>query len=246
MANSLKSSKEIIPGTKIGRLTVLHLVGDIRSHPLYEFTPPSYFRQGKVREVKCSCGTRKLISEAVLRSGNVQSCGCLKKEREENARRRKVTEPPLLLAEGTVCGRLTLGPLVRWVQDHPLFLTTPHSYLRQGRLREVTCSCGEMRLLSESVLVSKRVQSCGCLQREIRSNRANHKLLRTQIEYNKQITTGKIRLEQLRLKTLQLQQVPLRDEKAIEECGAEIRRLFALKSRLCRTNGNLVALSKPC
>ncbi len=51
----------------------------VRQHPLYEATKRSYVLHGRLRECQCDCGTLILYSELALRSGNVKSCGCLRK-----------------------------------------------------------------------------------------------------------------------------------------------------------------------
>lgn len=139
---------------------------------------------------------------------------------------------------GMAVGRLTVGELVRYVQDHPLFLETKPSYLQQGRLRECTCKCGNIRLIAESILASGRIQSCGCLRQEIRAAAANKGISRMVLKEDRKYVTGQIRIEQARLKALQLAPVTTRDEKAISECSERLRGLF-------RKRGLLTSKSRP-
>jgi hypothetical protein len=60
---------EILPGTRFGRLVVLKKVSD-------EIVKD----RGHVYLCECDCGNEKEIYRNNLRSGNIQSCGCLHKE----------------------------------------------------------------------------------------------------------------------------------------------------------------------
>lgn len=139
-----------------------------------------------------------------------------------------------LIVTGERLGRLTIGDLVRDVQNHELFLITPMSYTKQGRLREVYCDCGQTRLVAESILATGRLQSCGCLRAEIRSKCAEGKMERMRIKQRRQAINSEIKIQQVRLKSLQIQPVVIRDEKAIDDCSAYLRRLFAQKASLSR------------
>lgn len=140
----------------------------------------------------------------------------------------------IFVSEGTLIGRITVGELVRNVQTHPLYVETPVSYLQQGRLREVYCSCGQVRLVSESILATGRVQSCGCLRQEIRQAASQGKLERLKKKAAKRANNDAIRYEQEQLRILQRAPIHIRDEKAIEECGKRLRSLFARKALLNR------------
>ena len=97
-------------------------------------------------------------------------------------------------------GRLSIGPLVFNVREHPLFTETPISYVKQGRLRECICACGQVRLIAERVLEAGRIQSCGCLKQE-RSRLAKIRKQTSSLtaEAKKQITQ-EIKIDQKRLK----------------------------------------------
>lgn len=65
-------AKEIQPGTKFARYTVIEKT-DQRESGAYLY------------RCRCECGTEKLITGTALRQGKVQSCGCLRKERQREA-----------------------------------------------------------------------------------------------------------------------------------------------------------------
>lgn len=140
----------------------------------------------------------------------------------------------LFITEGTQIGRLTVGPYVQWLQNHPLFLTTPKSYLKQGKLREVKCACGQSRLIAESILSTGRIQSCGCLRAELREQAAGLREEYFRLKQQQKQLTFEIKEAQRKLKTLQNTPVPFRNEKEIEECGAKIRQLFQASGEVDR------------
>lgn len=93
--SKLPKNKEIIEaGRRLGRLVVVELVKRASSHDLFEETSLGYLRQGRLWEIQCDCGTRRLISESALSTGRIKSCGCLRRQIRENsnyARVRKLT-----------------------------------------------------------------------------------------------------------------------------------------------------------
>lgn len=73
------------PNLKIGILTVGDLVSNVKSHPLYDQTPPSYLAQWRLYECYCECGNVKLISENALQKGEIKSCGCVRLKKRQEA-----------------------------------------------------------------------------------------------------------------------------------------------------------------
>lgn len=146
----------------------------------------------------------------------------------------KPRDSKLFIIDGLKIGRVTVGDLVRDVRNHPLYIQTPQSYLHQGRLREVYCDCGEVRLISESILATGRIQSCGCLRKELIDQARLEKLAKSEKQHLKKQLIAQIKYEQHKLKVLQAVRVPLRDEKAIDEAAKTLRSLFARKSALSR------------
>lgn len=140
----------------------------------------------------------------------------------------------LFITDGTVIGRLTVGDLIRDVSSHPLYPETAQSYLKQGRLREVHCECGTVRLVAESILATGRLQSCGCLRTEIRNAARQQGIDNLKKKAEKSQCTWDIQIAQAELKRLQAVPAQNRDEKAIDEIASKLRKLFAKKALLNR------------
>lgn len=65
--------KEIKPGTKYGRLTVIERAGEKAKNGAFYY------------KCLCDCGTEKTVDGTNLRNGKTLSCGCLRKERQKEA-----------------------------------------------------------------------------------------------------------------------------------------------------------------
>ncbi len=128
------------------------------------------------------------------------------------------------ITEGCSVGRLSVGQLVFNIRYHPLFEETPISYIRQGRLRECTCACGKVKLISEKSLESGRVLSCGCLKREKSIIAAQNRLKHVNNSEEKKRIVQEIRSEQARLAYYRIQNP--RDEQKIDLILARIRELM--------------------
>jgi len=96
---------------------------------------------------RCSCleGVERLVLESNLRSGQSKSCGCIKRK--------------YVVSVGEIYGRLEVLELCR---------------VGQERMVRVRCSCSSrtVKLLLLCSVATGRVQSCGCLGRELSSQRA--------------------------------------------------------------------------
>ncbi len=143
-----------------------------------------------------------------------------------------MAEPKYNFEIGQRFGRLVAGDLVRFVQEHELFHETPVSYLQQGRLRECLCDCGQRRLISESILASGRIQSCGCLRQDQRAKAAERKIKNLNLKLAKSTNLASIQIEQTRLRSLKMTSVYSRDEKAIADCAARLRKLFTERASI--------------
>jgi hypothetical protein len=84
-----KGSISVDDGQRIGRLLVGDLVRNVQSHPLFIETRASYLKHGRLRECQCDCGNQVLYSENVLSSGQIKSCGCLKRLKQDAASRKR-------------------------------------------------------------------------------------------------------------------------------------------------------------
>lgn len=61
-----------ITGQRFGRLVVISITEEKEKH------------RGRKWLCKCDCGNMKVVSGSALRSGDTQSCGCLKTEASKN------------------------------------------------------------------------------------------------------------------------------------------------------------------
>lgn len=97
---------------------------------------------------QCSCGNIRIASAHDLKSGKVQSCGCLRHRKGQGIRN----------LAGQQFGRLTaLSP-------------TDQRDKKGSVMWHCRCSCGTELNVSEDGLVHGNYKSCGCLQREIQQN----------------------------------------------------------------------------
>lgn len=112
---------------------------------------------------KCDCGTEKVLAGYSLRSGSTKSCGCLKSDasREALDKARAVLKArPRKDLTGQRFGRLVVLGLSD-VPDRKGFI-----------FWRVRCDCGTEKTVMQNNLVFGRTKSCGCLSREMRSERA--------------------------------------------------------------------------
>lgn len=94
---------------------------------------------------RCKCGNQKIVLGKSLRNGHSKSCGCLKKEKNQ--------ERLLLNLTGQRFGHLVA--LERMPQD---FNKTKN----KKRYWKCKCDCGNITYVSTGHLRSGAVQSCGC------------------------------------------------------------------------------------
>lgn len=96
---------------------------------------------------KCDCGNEITVITDSLRSGNTQSCGCIK---PVNISRANVVD-----ITGQRFGKLTV---IRKHQNKKWDI--------DSAFWECQCKCGNMTIVSTSNLKSGNTRSCGCLQKE--------------------------------------------------------------------------------
>ena len=125
-------------GNKYGKLLV------IKKAPRPENRP-----KGTYWLCKCDCGNYKVIRGADLRSGHVNSCGCLY---GQHSVKNEI---------GNKYGRLTV---IERAEKQGI----------RGALWKCQCNCGNIIIVSGGDLRNGSVQSCGCLVKE-RSRAANLK-----------------------------------------------------------------------
>lgn len=122
-------------GMKFGRLTVM-VFDHADSHG------NAYWK------CECECGNTKLVQRWNLLSGNVQSCGCLNKE--------KLTETKhyIPIKPGTKFGMLTTTGNTKQVEE---------SNGKKNQYWECECECGNKVYVRSYSLKSGHTQSCGCM-----------------------------------------------------------------------------------
>jgi hypothetical protein len=128
-----------ITGEVFGDLTALFRV-DVDS-----------YRECALWLCKCSCGNEIVARATALRSGHTKSCGCTSYQRVSKALSKE-------LQPGDKFGRYTI-------------LYKAGSSETQRSLYRVRCSCGNERTVQRQSLIDGRAQSCGCLQKELISQR---------------------------------------------------------------------------
>ena len=97
---------------------------------------------------QCDCGNQKILQATQVKNGTVKSCGCGLARPHEN----------LQDLVGEKFGRLTV---IKQTQK-------PEGVKNKSRYWECKCDCGNIHIVSTPSLRSGKVQSCGCLNREVR------------------------------------------------------------------------------
>lgn len=133
-----------LSGKQFGRLTVVAVAA----------------RQGNTLtwNCRCSCGGMTVVRSAHLKSGSIQSCGCLRKE------------------VSSTYEDLTGMIFDRWtVVSHQGKRMSDHTWLCR-------CSCGNERIVRTANLKNGSSRSCGCLQSEVVAMRnSTHGLTGTKV-----------------------------------------------------------------
>jgi len=116
---------ECLVGQTYGRLTILEELPGVK---------------GKMRMVKCACecGNITIVRKAHIKNGRTRSCGCYRRQREEN-----------------MIGR-RFGKLV--VQE----ITGCHEYGHLRRRAKCLCDCGNTTVPTTAALLRGNTSSCGC------------------------------------------------------------------------------------
>lgn len=114
----------------------------------------------------CDCGKQRAIKKAKLLSGHTKSCGCLKRDGKHLSKMTScAVEANKKIAVGDVFGRLTI------VSTYP---TT------------AKCTCGNMVSISRTaMLFNGDKQSCGCLNKENATRKAELKARKARIAAGK-------------------------------------------------------------
>lgn len=113
----------------------------------------------------CECGNTTITRGEYVRDGRIKSCGCLNsKNRKAEKYKNNIDITGWVLAEhGVIDSRLTV-----------IGLNTSHALLGEPFWWDCICECGTLLTVKASELMSGKVRSCGCLQKD-RSYESNHK-----------------------------------------------------------------------
>lgn len=95
----------------------------------------------------CDCGNEKIANGAMVKYGEIQSCGCLRKETTKQRKSVDLT--------GFRFGRLLV---LSQIDERD-----KHGFVRWSCL----CDCGKQTSASSAVLNKGAKQSCGCIRREM-------------------------------------------------------------------------------
>ena len=132
-----------LTGNKYGKLTVLKKDEERKT------------KSGSYWICQCECGNIKSVKSSSLRRGEIQSCGCLRKEAAQKARENRIID-----LTGQKFGYLTV--LERDDEEQK-----KHS----GALYwKCICDCGTIKSIRGSNLTRKdenRIISCGCFHRSL-------------------------------------------------------------------------------
>jgi hypothetical protein len=139
---------EDLKGRRYGRLTVLRRTDD--------YVSPSG-KHTVVWHCQCDCGQEVDVLRNQLTSGQTNSCGCLQRERAENA---------AMDLTGRRFGRLTVIRRVDAVKQYSNGLR--HAWLCR-------CGCGAERIYTQKELMHSNIQSCGCMLRERSRDRVDQR-----------------------------------------------------------------------
>lgn len=143
-----------LTGQKYGHLTVIEQAGR---------------KNGRIAWLcECECGNKTIVTSNALRTGNTKSCGCSLKYRPTQEDWLTLThedEVPLGRAEnlkGQKFGRLTALYRAKVPET---------SKAKHEAFWKCQCDCGNMTTVIASALKNGTSQSCGCLQKELLSQR---------------------------------------------------------------------------
>ena len=154
--------KEIdITGQIFGRLTVVEKIDKIN-------------KSGHVYwKCQCECGNFVEASGVNLRSGNIQSCGCLKSEISSKIYK-ELGEKRISKIEGQVFGKLTV------LKDSG----------ERSSSKEVLwlcqCECGKITKVQTGNLTSGHTSSCGCIGKSKNERNIDYLLKKNNINYQTQ------------------------------------------------------------
>jgi len=145
-----------LTGQRFGRLIAIELAEN----------PKEQKRTGKSWLCLCDCGNKKIIRSNSLLMGGSKSCGCLSKESRDNIHYIDLTDQ-------------------KFNRLHVIERILNPKNIGDKHLWRCLCDCGNETFLSENVIKSGAIKSCGCLSIE----KATERIKKIAIDSNKGIKT---------------------------------------------------------
>ena len=149
--DTIRSSTDL-SGQRFGRLTVISRADDIVN------------KNGSTAarwKCVCDCGNEAIVREQGLKSGSVKSCGCLRRENMEHAR--KHSKNSFIDLTGQTFGRLTV------LDRADDYVSPSGNKMVQWHCK---CNCGRDVVVAGNLLKRGKTRSCGCLKAELNANRS--------------------------------------------------------------------------
>lgn len=158
-----KASKRRIDltGQVFGRLTVLEM--------LYNYKKDEYSYAKTCVRCKCACGKEIIASANSVKSGDVTSCGCYRRNVMRETHRHDLT--------GQRFGKLVVQEMI-WGSRESGTRT----------LARCLCDCGNEKIVPASQLTMRQTSSCGCLGKSYGEHLIEEYLDSQNIKYKKQYT----------------------------------------------------------
>lgn len=138
---------------RFGLLTVLRQSGKDKS--------------GKIMWLcKCDCGNEKIIRGGDLRSGKIQSCGCLHKQKLQEGYQKYLIERNKSPQYRINLINQKFGRLTVLEYDQETTIEKRKTTTNKISWWKCQCECGNVISVSTSALTSGHTKSCGCLKQE--------------------------------------------------------------------------------
>ena len=155
-----KSYLKDLTGQRFGRLTVIKQLPNLKTE---KHSYPQW-------ECECDCGETVITTSSTLCSGNISSCGCLRRERHRKTVTQDLTNMRF--------GKLTV-----------IELDEETSKKKKQIYWKCQCDCGNIKIALGETLRKNQVNSCGCLvskgeERLIKILKENNYIFSTQYCFN--------------------------------------------------------------
>jgi hypothetical protein len=149
--DTIRSSTDL-SGQRFSRLTVISRADDIMNK---NGTTAARWK------CVCDCGNETIVRAQALKNGSVKSCGCLRRENMDHAR--KHSKNSFIDLTGQTFGRLTV------LDRADDYVSPSGNKLVQWHCK---CECGKDVVVAGNLLKAGRTRSCGCLRAKLNVNRS--------------------------------------------------------------------------